>query len=313
MAVPNVPHRSRETLPHTWTKVRRLVQLCFLALFALYPAVHAWTARTRGAENLVRERLLQGHFAASALHLGPLHLNLADPMAALEIFAASHQVTVKLAVAAAIVAAFYWLLGGRTFCAWVCPLGTVLDVAEPLNRRIRKRFHLRTRELDPALKYRLLLLSLGVSAATGLTCFELISPIFAVSRAVAFGVTSGLFVVALVLAFELFVSRRGWCESLCPVGALYGLLGRVSPVRVEIDHAICDECKVCARDCITPRILDAPIDRETTAVVSGDCTLCGACIDDCPTGALTMKLAFRPGGAGHPLPASIPHQQGGRP
>jgi len=59
------------------------------------------------------------------------------------------------------------------------------------------------------------------------------------------------------------------------MGALYGLLGKVSPVRVEIDHAVCDECKVCARYCITPRILDPPIDRETTAVISADCTLCG--------------------------------------
>lgn len=306
MAVPNVPHRNRDTLPHTWTKVRRLVQLCCLALFALYPAVHAWTAHSRGVDNLVRERLLQGHFAASALHLGPIHLNFADPMAVLEIFAASHQVTVKLLVAALTVAAFYWLLGGRTFCGWVCPLGTVLDVAEPVNRRLRKRFHLRSRELDPALKYRLLLLSLVVSGATGLTCFELVSPIFAVSRAVAFGVTSGLALVALVVAFELFVSRRGWCESLCPVGALYGLIGKVSPVRVEIDHAVCDECKVCARYCITPRILDPPIDRQTTAVVSADCTLCGACIDDCPTGALTMKLAFRTAGAARPLRPSTP-------
>lgn len=310
MAVPNVPHRSRDTLPHTWTKVRRLVQLTCLALFALYPATHAWTAHTRGADNLVREQLVQGHFAASAFHAGPLHLNLADPLAVLELFAASHQVTVKLAVAALIVALFYWLLGGRTFCAWVCPLGTLLDVVEPVNRRIRKRFSLRSRELDPALKYRLLGLSLVVSALTGLTCFELISPIFALSRAVAFGATSGLGLVALVVAFELLVSRRGWCESLCPVGGLYGLLGKVSPVRVEIDHAVCDECKVCARYCITPRILDPPIDRETTAVTSADCTLCGACIDDCPTGALTMKLAFRTRGAGR-LPA--PHHPGGAP
>jgi len=302
MAVPNVPHRSRDTLPHTWTKVRRLVQLTCLALFAIYPATHAWTAHSRGTDNLLRERLLQGHFAASALHAGGLSLNFADPFATLELFAASHQVTVELAVAALIVAGFYWALGGRTFCAWVCPLGTVLDLAEPLHRRLRKRFGLRTRELDPALKYRLLPLVLGLSALTGLTCFELISPIFALSRAVAFGALSGLVLVALVVAFELFVSRRGWCEALCPVGALYGLIGKVSPVRVEIDHAICDECKVCARFCITPRILDAPIDRQTTAVISADCTLCGACIDDCPTGALTMKLAFRTAGVGRPVP-----------
>jgi len=38
------------------------------------------------------------------------------------------------------------------------------------------------------------------------------------------------------------------------------------------------------------------------------------CGEACPTGALTMKLAFRPGGAGgHPIAVSIPHQQGGRP
>ena len=28
-----------------------------------------------------------------------------------------------------------------------------------------------------------------------------------------------------VFFFDLFVSRRGWCGHLCPVGAFYGLLG----------------------------------------------------------------------------------------
>ncbi|MGD2062322.1 MAG: NapH/MauN family ferredoxin-type protein [Nitrospirota bacterium] len=291
--IPNVPHRSRDELPHTWTKVRRVVQLCCLALFAIFPLTHWATERMYGPERIVRETYVQGHFAASSFRAGGFQLHLADPFAAIEVFIASHEVTLTLAIAAGIVLAFYWLLGGRTFCAWACPLGTVLDLAEPGHRWLRKRWHFKTREIAPRLKYQLLAAILLVSALTGLTVFELVSPIFAVSRAIAFGVTSGLVVVGLIVAFEVLVARRGWCESLCPVGAFYGLVGKVSPVRVAIDHDICDECKVCARYCVTPRILDPPIDGVTDAVTSADCTLCGACLDDCPTGALSMQIAFR--------------------
>jgi ferredoxin-type protein NapH len=293
MAIPNVPHRSRDALPHTWTKVRRVVQLCCLALFAVFPLTHWATERARGPEEIVRETYVQGHFAASSFRLGALHFNLADPFATIEVFVASHEVTATLAIAAAIVLAFYWLVGGRTFCGWACPLGTVLDLTEPLHRWLRKRWKLKPRELEPRLKYQILAATLLVSALTGLTVFELVSPIFAVSRAIAFGVTSGLVLVGVIVAFEALVARRGWCESLCPVGAFYGLVGKVSPVRVAINHDLCDECKVCARYCVTPRILDAPIDGATDAVTSADCTLCGACLDDCPTGALSMQLAFR--------------------
>lgn len=53
-------------------------------------------------------------------------------------FAAGAVVGVDALVAgAATVALFYALLGGRGFCAWVCPVNIVTDAANYLRRKLR--------------------------------------------------------------------------------------------------------------------------------------------------------------------------------
>ena len=54
---------------------------------------------------------------------------LADPFAVLQLLAAGGMLASNALLGSLITVVFYGLLGGRTFCAWVCPLNPVTDLA----------------------------------------------------------------------------------------------------------------------------------------------------------------------------------------
>ena len=108
------------------------------------------------------------------------------------------------------------------------------------------------------------------------------------AHAIIFGtaVTGMLTILCAVVAFELFVSPRWWCRTMCPGGALYGLLGAARVLRVELVANRCTACRRCQPACeegINPIV-------ESSGL---ECDNCGACVRDCPDEALVFR--FRPG------------------
>ena len=104
---------------HKWLLARRCSQLGILALFLLGPLAGVW--------------IVKGNLAYS-LTLGVLPLT--DPYVLLQSLLAGH-VPEKLAlIGAAVVAVFYFFVGGRVYCAWVCPLNLVTDFAGWLRGRL---------------------------------------------------------------------------------------------------------------------------------------------------------------------------------
>jgi ferredoxin-type protein NapH len=67
---------------------------------------------------------------------------------------------------------------------------------------------------------------------SGSISWELVNPVTIVFRGMVFGLGLAWAVALAVLLFDLFVSDRGWCSRLCPVGAFYSLLGHTALVRV---------------------------------------------------------------------------------
>ena len=89
-------------------------------------------------------------------------------------------------------------------------------------------------------------------------------------------------VFAGILALELSAPRF-WCTSLCPLGALLGLAGRLSPLR-RAKSARCGECTRCAARCPTGAADSDPAD-------SAACIQCDECRRSCPRGARRPELA----------------------
>jgi ferredoxin-type protein NapH len=123
--------------------------------------------------------------------------------------------------------------------------------------------------------------------------FETISPTGIVSRALIYGPGLALLWVAALLLFEIFVSRRAWCRYVCPIGMTYGVVGTLSPVRVQYDVKTCHHEGECRKVCLVPHVLDITIKgraAKTQVDVAADCTRCGLCVDVCPTGSLRFKV-----------------------
>jgi ferredoxin-type protein NapH len=211
-------------------------------------------------------------------------LPLTDPFVLAQTLAARHTPELTAALGAAIVLVAYFLMGGRAFCAWACPLNPVTDLAAYL----RRRFNLKTSaKVRPELRNWIAVAALLVSAATGMVAWELVNPITALHRALVFGLAFGFWPVAAIFVFDLVVAKHGWCGHLCPVGACYGALGRVGALRVAADRRrSCDDCMDCFAVCPEPHVIPPALRGDKTGaspiIVSGDCTLCGACVDVCP-------------------------------
>lgn len=94
-----------------------------------------------------------------------------------------------------------------------------------------------------------------------------------------------LFVTVLLLSLRV---TRLWCRSICPLGALLGLLSRYSILGLEKNKAACDNCNRCLLHCQGG---DDPL--GTAKWRKSECLMCMNCVPSCPTHALRFKL-FRP-------------------
>lgn len=271
---------------HKWLLARRGSQLVILALFLLGPLAGLW--------------IVKGNLAYS-LTLGVLPL--ADPYVMLQSLFAGHVPEMLGLTGVAIVVVFYFLIGGRVFCSWVCPLNMVTDLAGWLRARlgIRGSAHIARQT-----RYWLLGMTLVLAAVTGTIAWELINPVSMLHRGLIFGVGAAWSLVLAVFLFDLFIMSRGWCGHLCPVGAFYSLLGKWSVLRVSASRrAACNDCMDCFEICPEPQVIRPALKGEEKGVgpliLAPNCTNCGRCIDVCAKDVFNFGLRFNP--AGNQAPA----------
>jgi len=88
-----------------------------------------------------------------------------------------------------------------------------------------------------------------------------------------------------ILALSLLYPRF-WCRDLCPLGALFGLLSKVSFLRWVVDKEKCVECNRCYHECKTNAILE-----KGDGYLVQECVACFSCQDICPTDAI--KFTFQ--------------------
>jgi len=186
----------------------------------------------------------------------------------------------------------------KSFCSWVCPVGTVSEWLWQGGRELFGRNLVLPRWADlplRSLKYVLMgffVIAVAAMSAEDLRAF-MTSPygLVAVVKMLNFfrrlSVTSAVVLAALVVLSVPI--QNFWCRYLCPYGALLGLVSLVSPARIRRDPATCIDCAKCAKAC--PSIL--PVDR-LMSVRSAECTTCMACVTVCPVkDALELSMGRR--------------------
>ena len=193
----------------------------------------------------------------------------------------------------------------KSFCGWLCPVGTVSEYLWRLGRRLFRRNFRLPRRLDIGLRsLKYLLLGLFLYAVVSMPVpairaflegpYGVVDDVKMLNFFRLLGLTGGI-VVAFLAVGSLLV-QNFWCRYFCPYGALMGLAALASPLRIRRDAALCIDCGKCAKAC--PSAL--PVDRLVT-IQSAECTGCLQCVAECPAaGALFLAAPRR-----RPVPAWV--------
>lgn len=262
---------------HRMLVLRRMAQAIALAMFASGPLLGVWVMR--------------GTLASSEL-LGSVPFT--DPLVLMQALAAGHGVTLTAWVGAALLLGLYAVIGGRVFCSWLCPINPLTDLAHWLRVRYGAGNGL---ALPRSARLWMIAVVILTSVVTGGLAWETVNPVTLLHRDLVYGLLfggslGGLVILAVVL-LDVVGGNRLWCGHLCPVGAVWGIIGQVSLLRVSAPaRAACDSCMACYHVCPEPHVLTPALKGHLTPalkgqgkqgplILSGDCTNCGRCLDIC--------------------------------
>ncbi|WMN85029.1 quinol dehydrogenase ferredoxin subunit NapH [Vibrio parahaemolyticus] len=253
---------------HRFLVLRRLCQLTIIALFMAGPTLGVLTG------NLSSSMLLNT-------------VPLSDPLIVLQALATGHIPEFNALLGVVIVVVFYAILAPRAFCAWVCPLNIVTDLAAWLRRKFNIKASYRW---SPAIRYWLIPVLMLGSALSGAILWTWLDPVAALHRGLVFGMGAGWVLIALVFVLDLLLVEHGWCGHLCPLGATYGVIGRKSLLRVTaVRREDCTKCMDCFYVCPEPEVLRQPLKEGDRRVMDQNCISCGRCLDVCPEHVFEFK------------------------
>ena len=247
------------------------------------------------------EKLRIVRFFSQAIFLAAFlyaFLRSLDPFAALEnpflrwdpLIALTYRPLTPALAAPALLLLLLALVLGRCFCGWICPLGVLIDSLDLLLGPLRRKNPAALARVPwyPALvRYPPALALLGVlllTLAAPLQVLQFLHPHIWSLRIASLSPLGFAFLA--LLAFLALFSRRLWCTTLCPLGALYGLLSRLSFFKLRLES--CSACGLCDR-CPT----GAAVYRKKE-VLAHQCILCFDYEHRCP--AQGFRYSFPSGG-----------------
>jgi polyferredoxin len=186
----------------------------------------------------------------------------------------------------------------KSFCGWLCPIGTVSESLWRLGKKLFKNNLTITKYLDyplRSIKYVLLgffLYAIFVSMDVQSLKVFIYSPYNKVADIKMYyffaQISSFALWTLIVLAFLSLVIKNFWCRYLCPYGALLGALGFLSPIKIKRNKTTCVDCNLCTKVC--PSLIKV---HKADTVWSDECTGCLECVQVCPVrDTLELKLHF---------------------
>ncbi|MCK5725952.1 MAG: quinol dehydrogenase ferredoxin subunit NapH [Thiotrichaceae bacterium] len=265
---------------HRWLILRRFSQLLVIGLFLVGPITGYWFIKGNMSSSLTLEIL-----------------PLTEPFLFFQMLAAGVFSDFNEAlIGVLIVVAFYFIVGGRVYCSWVCPINIITDAARWLRQKvgIRSNAH-----FSRQTRYWLLAAILLLAMVMGTLAYEFINPVTIIQRSLVYGLSASIFIVVIIFLFDFLISTRGWCGHLCPMGAMYSLIGYFSPITISAtQRKDCQEgCNACFKVCPEPQVISLPLRGEKKGISpiihSSNCTHCARCIDVCPTNVFEFKVSIR--------------------
>lgn len=182
------------------------------------------------------------------------------------------------------------IISKKSFCGWVCPLGTVQDwVGRAGGKILGRRFRLPAR-LDRALMPLRYVVLVAVPVLTFTVWqfdlgFRAYDPFYILFTWGGHGTLAfSVYIVVALLAAAFFVPFF-WCRYLCPMGAALDPFSRAGALRLRRNEDICTNCGACDSAC--PHGIPVSSLDDVSAM---NCTNCMECAESCPQkGALELS------------------------
>jgi ferredoxin-type protein NapH len=226
-------------LRHKWLLLRRVSQLGILLLFMLGPLAGIWIIKGSLVSSLTLETV-----------------PLTDPYVLLQAMVAGHWPESTALLGAAFVLGFYLLVGGRVYCAWVCPVNIVTDAAHWLRRKLGLK---------------------GSGRLSNETRYWLLIAIFIVFE--------------LLMSDHGWCGRLCPMGAFYSLLGLRSLI-RVNAAQRQS----CDDCMDCFEICPEPQVIRPALKGEAkgqgSVILSPNCTNCGRCIDVCDKEVFRFSTRF---------------------
>ncbi|MDR0927272.1 MAG: 4Fe-4S binding protein [Ignavibacteria bacterium] len=208
---------------------------------------------------------------------------------------------------------------GRIYCSVICPLGVYQDFVYWVSKKVHKKKHSAYSKPITWLRYVVLAIAfiafitnftlivglLDPYAAYGRIATDLFRPVYLFANnlladyfestgdyyilPVEIGIISVFSLVVAVITILLvtvlsFANGRTYCNTICPVGTLLGLLSKVSLFKVRIDESKCNKCGLCAMSCKA-----SCINSKDCAIDYSRCVDCFDCLQKCKRDALHFQ------------------------
>lgn len=204
---------------------------------------------------------------------------------------------------------------GRVYCSVICPLGVFQDIVSWMSGK-RKKNRFRYSPAKKWLRYGVLGLFVILMIAGFNSIAILIAPYSAYGRIASnlfaplwqwgnnllayfaeragsyafyevevwmkslptFIIAVGTFIVIAVFAWR---GGRTYCNTICPVGTILGVISKYSLFKPVIDSSKCNGCGLCARNCKASCINSKEHEIDYTR-----CVACMDCMGKCKKGAI---------------------------
>jgi len=262
------------------SKLRRFVLLGIILLFLL---------------QFLRMKVLVGGLTGS---VALWFVRLIDVFAYVESLFASRDFTITALVSVLPVVGIY-LVFGRAFCGWVCPMDFLFEMIDKMRARDQKKKIVL--KIPQETGYLFIIIFLWLSALMEIPIFtnylshltnffRLLTGTFFISFNLPFEPVVLFYsggIIMLLLSLE-YIMPRLWCRSLCPVGMIYGAFNKISLLRLRFKEGECGECGLCDQVCYMgvkiAQNIDKPGLRDT------NCIYCGRCVEGCETKGRLIKM-----------------------
>jgi len=230
-----------------------------------------------------------------------------DPLVAIGTILTTHTLYWPLLWALATVV--LTIVFGRFFCSWVCPFGSVHHFMGFLSNRKKtaaQKVQLNKYRKPQCIKYFILIFFLCMAAFPSIAASlqaGLLDPIPLITRSfnlvllpivdssvniasIAGRLYEGAWLILAIFFTALFLNvliPRFYCRFICPLGALFGILGRFALWRIGKNQGECIDCKLCEKFC------------EGGCAPAGnirisECVLCFNCRENCKDEIISYQM-----------------------